>query len=127
MVVSNLDFYANFRAALRHLGYQSLLGRIHAVLDTDVAHLAAKLAQARYVYISPLCASPLRTPLPRQIHRIHFQEHLSPESLHSVWTALMTHQLQTLFPASVPLHPAPNPLPALRPAAAKTGTIGQKN
>lgn len=125
MVVSNLDFFANFRAALRNLGYQALLGRIHAVLDTEAARLSAMLARARYVYVSPLCASPLPTPLPRQIHRIQFQEHLSSESLHSISTALMTHHVYTLLPATALL--ATHKPGGVTPAPARSGTIRQKN
>lgn len=98
MAVSNLDYFPNFRAALRDLGYQSLLHRIHAALASDERRIMAILPHVKYVYLSPLCDTKLLRRLPRDIHALEFAEHLSNESLLSIRTALLIHHLQQILP-----------------------------
>ncbi len=113
MVVSNLDYFSNFRNALRALGYQSVIGRIHSVLSSDEAHLPAKLAQVKYIYVSPLCGKGFLRHLPPHLQVIQFPKHLSEESLDSLRMAMLTHHLRRILPPGVVsvlqrpyLHPA---------------------
>lgn len=95
MVVSNLDFFQNFRSALRNLGHESATRRIHAVLFSDARKLASALTHAKYAYVSPLCPNGLVRQIPRHVEILRFDRHLSDESLETVRQALLTHQLQT--------------------------------
>jgi hypothetical protein len=98
MVVSNLDYFPKFRAALRDLGYESLLKQFHAVLDSDARRLHALLPLVKHVYVSPLCDSQALDGLPANIHQVHFSEHLSRESLIHLRTAMLIHHLQKITP-----------------------------
>jgi GntR family transcriptional regulator len=106
MVVSNLDYFAKFRAALRDLGYESVLKDIHAVLDSDVQRLGAMLPLVKHVYVSPLCDARVLDRLPPTLRRVHFPEHLSVESLNSLRTAIFIRHLQRVLPPA-PGEPAP--------------------
>lgn len=109
MVVSNLDYYSKFRAALRDLGYESALKHIHAVLASDQQHLVSMLPLVKHVYVSPLCGAGVLDLLPRSVRRVEFMEHLSVESLNSLRTAIFIRHLQKVLPR-------PSVRPGTRPA-----------
>ncbi len=94
MIVSNLDFFDNFRSALRDLGYQAVLPRIHAVLESDKDSLERWFRHVKHVYLSPLCDASLSRRIPAHIRRIGFQEQLSLESLDSLRMSMLTYLLE---------------------------------
>lgn len=98
MVVSNLDFIPNFRIALRDLGYQSILNRIHTVLVSDERRLHAVAAQVKHVYLSPLVDPRILRQLPAHVRRMPFSQHLSPESLNSLRSSVLIHFLRHVVP-----------------------------
>ncbi|MBZ5536139.1 MAG: GntR family transcriptional regulator [Acidobacteriia bacterium] len=110
MVVSNLDYYSKFRAALRDLGFESALKHIHAVLASDHQHFDSMLSLVKHVYVSPLCGAGVPGRFPPTIRRIDFPEHLSVESLNSLRTAIFIRHLQRVLPR-------PSLRPGTRPAA----------
>lgn len=102
MVVSNLDFFQNFRSALRNLGHESVIGRVHAVLFSDSRKLAAALGHVKYAYVSPLCPAGLLQQIPRRVEILQFDRHLSDESLETLRQAVLTYQLQTALESPIP-------------------------
>ncbi|MFI5173896.1 MAG: GntR family transcriptional regulator [Terriglobia bacterium] len=109
MVVSNMDYFSKFRAALRDLGYESVLKDIHAVLASDQPRLGPMLSFVKHVYVSPLCDARVLDRVPSTIRRVHFPEYLSVESLNSLRTAIFVRHLQRVLPP-----PPGEPSPALR-------------
>lgn len=94
MIVSNLDFFANFQRSLRALGHQSKADQIFAALPSDRAVLAKLFKEVKHVYISPLCDPSDLPPLPPWIEKMRFDTHLSSDSFDSLRNALLACHLQ---------------------------------
>lgn len=103
MIVSNLDFFANFRSALRDLGYHSILSHIHAVLASDDRRRATLQRRVKYVYLSPLCDPSILKRLPPDLEVVRFSKHVSSESLDFLRMAMHIQRLQKILsPHSTP-------------------------
>jgi len=92
MVVSNTNYLPAFLRALFEIGTPpTLVERIMGVDDTDLAHLRAAIAQAKAVYISPVCDPRVRELIPADVKEIKFDTILSRESIEALETVMLFH------------------------------------
>ena len=93
MIVSNTGFFSAFRQNLINLGIApATLDRISALAGDQRAEIGEALAQARYVYISPICDQRLRQRLPPRVKELRFESILADESVETMEAMLLFYK-----------------------------------
>jgi len=92
MIVSNADFLPQFLDNLTNLGFSpAVLDRISAVDGDDLSGVRAGLAEARSVYLSPICDPSLRRLVPPRVKELNLERMLSDESLGALEAVMLFH------------------------------------
>ncbi|MEK6300240.1 MAG: GntR family transcriptional regulator [Acidobacteriota bacterium] len=92
MIVSNSDFLPQFLDNLTKLGFSpAVLDRISAVDGDDLGGVRAGLAQARSVYVSPICDPRIRRLVPARVKELKLEHMLSDESLGALEAVMLFH------------------------------------
>lgn len=96
MVVSNTSFFLPFRHNLVGLGIApAILDRITPVDGANLAQVRADFAQARSIYISPICNPRIHNLIPPRARELKLEDMLSAESIEAIEAALLFHNHQT--------------------------------
>jgi DNA-binding transcriptional regulator YhcF (GntR family) len=97
MVVSDISYFPPFRHNLLGLGIApAILDRITPVDGANFAQVRAAFAQARSVYISPICDQRIRNLIPPQAKELKLDNMLSAESFEAIEAAMLFHTRQTV-------------------------------
>ncbi len=96
MIVSNTSFVPAFRRAIGALGLERKhLDRISVVAGSDAAAVRRAIAEAAFIYISPLCERETRSLVPRGKSLLIFDHHIADDSVEELESWLLLSSPET--------------------------------
>jgi len=96
MIVSNTSFVPAFKRAIGALGLErEHTDRISVVAGSDPAAVRRAIAEAAFIYVSPLCERETRSLVPRGKSLLIFDHHIADDSMEELESWLLLSSLYT--------------------------------